>query len=94
MGGFSLLADALLRDSSCTWLILIPTASANRLQLFLDASSHLYNRVYLSVGPSVGPSVRPSVRDTFVKNKRNQYFRANKRQRRFTKLTRCIIASL
>ena len=29
--------------------------------LFLDASSHLYNRGCPSVGPSVGPSVRPSV---------------------------------
>ena len=40
--------------------------------IFLDASSHLYNRVCRSVGPSVGPSVRPSVGwlvgHAFVKN--------------------------
>ena len=52
---------------------------------FLDASSHLYNRVCPSVGPSVRRSVRPSVRPsvglTFVKNKGIQYFRANKCQR-------------
>ena len=53
---------------------------------FLDASSHLYERVC--------PSVRPSVGHAFVKNKGNQYFRENKCQRRFTKLTRFIIASL
>ena len=45
-------------------------------------------------GLSFRQSVRRSVRDAFVKNKGNQYFRANKCQRRFTKLTRCIIASL
>ena len=38
MGGFSLLADALLRDSSRTWLTLIRTASSNRLELEI----HIY----------------------------------------------------
>ena len=35
--------------------------------LFLDASSHLYKRVCLSVRPSVGPSVRLSIRYAFSK---------------------------
>ena len=30
--------------------------------LFLDASTHLYKRVRLSVGPSIGLSVHQSVR--------------------------------
>ena len=42
---------------------------------FLDASSHLYNRVYPSVGRSVRPSARQSVgwsvSDAFLKNKGN-----------------------
>ena len=33
----------------------------SRYTQFLDASKHLYMRVYPSVSPSVGPSVRPSV---------------------------------
>ena len=37
--------------------------------LFLDASSHLYNRVCPSVRPSVGRSVGPSVGDAIVENK-------------------------
>ena len=37
---------------------------------FLDASSHLSNRIC----PSVRRSVDPSVRHAFVKNKGNQYF--------------------
>ena len=45
---------------------------------FLDKSSHLYNRVCPSVRRSVGRSVGPSFRHAFVKNKGNQYFRANK----------------
>ena len=60
------------------------------LRALLDASLHLYKRVC----PSVGPSVRLSVGHAFVKNKGNQYFRANQCQRRFTRLARCIIASL
>ena len=32
---------------------------------FLDASTHLYKRLCLSVGPSVGPSVRWLVRNHF-----------------------------
>ena len=57
-----------------------------QLVSFIDASSHLYKRACSSVRRSVG--------DAFVKNKGNQYFRANKCQKRFSKLTRCIIASL
>ena len=52
---------------------------------FLDASSHLYKRLCLSIRRSV----RPSVGHAFVKNEGNQYFRANKR--RFTRLTRCMM---
>ena len=39
--------------------------------IFLDAFSHLYKRVCLSVGPSVRPSVRPSVCHTRVEFRRN-----------------------
>ena len=39
---------------------------------FLDAFSHLYKRVCLSVGPSVGPSVRRSVRPKRVEFLRNK----------------------
>ena len=47
-----------------------------------------------SIRPSVRLSVRPSVGHACVKNKENQYFRANKCQRRFLSLTRWMIASL
>ena len=43
------------------------------IRRFLDASSHLYNRVC----PSVAPSVRRLVGDALVKIKENHYFRAN-----------------
>ena len=49
----------------------------------LDASSHLYNR-----------ADRPSVRHAFVKNKENQHFRVKYSQRRNTRPSRCIFASL
>ena len=42
---------------------------------------------------SIKGSVRPSVRDAFVKIKGNQYFGANRWQRRNTRLTICILAS-
>ena len=45
-------------------------------------------------GRLVGPSGWPAVSHAFVKNKGNQYLRANKRQIRYTRLTRCILATL
>ena len=63
--------------------------SANWWELFLDASSHLYNRACPSDGPSVGRSVRPSVGDAFVKNKGNHCFPANNCRRRYTRQISC-----
>ena len=42
--------------------------------LFLDASSHLYLRLCLSVGPSVSQSIGPSVHPQFIKTLENQGF--------------------
>ena len=38
-----------------------------RKNIFLDASSHLYNRVCPSIGPSVGPSVH-NIKKTMVRD--------------------------
>ena len=52
---------------------------------FLNASSHLYNRVCPSIRLSVGLSVRLSVGDAFVKNKENQWFRVYDCKRKYTR---------
>ena len=52
------------------------------------------NHLVFSFYERVCPSIRPFVHPGFIKNKGNQYLRANKCQRRFTRLTRCIIVSL
>ena len=87
------IAKSVIPSVHCWWFI---PKKVESLILFLEAASHLYNRVCPSVRRSVRwpvrPSVGPSTGHPFVKNKGNQYFWANSWQRKYTRLNRCIMS--
>ena len=76
-------------------LSFLPSPSQNYSDVYSGDYSDRYvtTKSTIRLCPSVGPSVRPLVGwlvgDAFVKNKENQYFRANDWKRRCTRQISC-----